>query len=606
MKVLLLLVASLLCISLFGQNLNHTQTIREDFKYLGSSCAISDSFAIVGYQDQYDGLDGAPNDSTTAGSVIIYKFNPSGNWQFFQRIKPENPARDYKFGNAVDITNSHCAIGTSDAVLLFILENNEWVFHQRLTKNNNPKGSHSDITIKMTDNELLIGFSGSSSITAKDPGTVQYYQLADNLLWRYIYKLENPERYSESFGFYIATNDSVLVITSPYDYIDNQKLSSVYIYQRQDSQVMLVQKLDRNDNSYYGDVLLFKNSLLVKLRINTNSSKVFVFKANNSGLWIETNRLYPYLNSYESPSFGFSLRSNENNLFITEPNGDVGPKYGYLNYTEGKIHCYSMVNEEFNLQQTLKLPSNDTVMNFGLYFDVSDNHALIGSIPLVQWTNWRASLRYRNQNLFYEYCTTKSEIQDSLCGGSHTDQNGRIYNDEGVYYRRIKNGEGCDSIIKLELKEPQFDTVFIYEESGVLKTNRAYSNYSWVHCGSHEVLSIQEEFQVLQNGMYQLQTIDPRGCKLFSNCLKVNELTTCDDIQFFSSSNNIIADNFYFKVFDLKVFDMLGRHLNVVYEVSGSKLVIHNLFSPGVYIVRISADGCDFAKKVIVSEPRFH
>ncbi|MBR9859823.1 T9SS type B sorting domain-containing protein [bacterium] len=312
---------------------NLHQTIRPKnlgtLSRLGWTCAMNDSFIAISAVGDTSSKNG--NERIT-GSVLIYKLSVADQWTFHQKITPFDGETEDEFGFQLDISDHNLLIS-----------------------------SHSS-----TDENQSNWISGT--------GAVYHYQLQNNK-WVFNQKICLPRRNMASVDWGLSVHNDLLAIGAADFYDENFQnfiagAGAVYIYKFESNQWVFNQKLcahDRNTGeSFGGNIDLKGRDLVVRSQSSTDqNSNGYVFSSGAIYYYSMENGSFEYQQKLAAPirsydgDYGYSTLIYKNMLFCNSgwlPHTTTG-----ANYKRSGYYCYTLnSNNKWQLSKEYWNPDGDT------------------------------------------------------------------------------------------------------------------------------------------------------------------------------------------------------------------------------------------------------
>lgn len=403
----------------------------------GNAIAIEDNYAIVGAQ--FDNITKNGVIYPNAGSVYIFEKDDTGNWNQIQKLIPNDPQVNAKFGNKVAINGNNIIIGSfhnatgnlgndymQKAGAAYIFErhtNGTWFQRQKLLEPERRPANFFGASVAIQDNYALVGanFAKGNSNDYEDmfAGAVYIYVRQTNGIWKMHQKLYDQNSDSEeNFGVSIAIDGNTILIGSSW----NEKLPFIPF----------------SEPHIPGSVFFFEK------------------KAN--GYWEESQRI-------ESPvqarfaCFGESVALDGDKAIIASSNRMIAPYGGILDGTNraGSAFIFQRYSDGI-WEQKQNLIQNDFI-NQNYYIssvDLEDNSAIVSLRKSTKiWIdgdsayikeNYCSVFQYNNQNFQWNKTqdinlhnpTSKDYIPDAVISGGDILIGAKEDNLDNVSY--IKNG----------------------------------------------------------------------------------------------------------------------------------------------------------------------
>lgn len=143
------------------------------------------------------------------------------------------------------------------------------------------------------------------------------------------------------------------------------------------------------------------------------------------------------------------------------------------------------------------------------------------------------------------------------------------------------------------------------DSSGRLSAVQDSAVYQWLDCGNGMqpvAGATSQSFQPAQPGSYAVR-VSNSFCSVVSECISSTGISATDKLRQIGVYPNPVRETLYLSQLplgtEIAVFDVLGR---AVYSAAATKANLNistRLWSPGVYMLRLSKDGATHLEKVV-------
>lgn len=325
----------------------------------GSSIAISGDYAVVGAPlHDYDVFN--ENQIHDSGAAYIYFRNSNDQWEFVQKITPNERHSYAEFGSSVAIHDEVIVIGA-------------------------PKES----------------FDGDNMIYQEQAGAAYVFEL--NLIgkWSQTQKIVSYERDPfDSFANAVEIDATHIIISAETESKDENGLyhvedaGAVYIYiQNPDEEWFFQQKIVANDREQYdlfgASIAIYQNTLIVGAQFEDHdengnnyingAGSVYVFEMNLAGTWFETQKLAAPVRLGKD-MFGCALDIHNNKIVIGAKNCAFDENEENEISNAGAAYVFEKSNLGlWNFDQ--KIVARDRVFNdaYGVSVAISDSYIIVGA-----------------------------------------------------------------------------------------------------------------------------------------------------------------------------------------------------------------------------------
>ena len=416
----------IICLSLFtfvfaktykAQNKQLPANSRVQNMYFGQSVSIDGNFAIVG-------ANGSNSDTTNSnllnksGSVYFYKKNSNLEWEYYQKVVPNDRATNDKFGISVSIKGNFAAIGSlspsdsnsinsltnSGAVYIFELKSSGiWTQIKKISAPDRASGDIFGFPVLLKNDFLMIGSQSNSTdengLNSKNSaGAIYAYNFSNNGNTYFKQKITARDRDNgDSFGSGIDYNGRELIIgaTSNWDSLAGvpvPRSGSVYVFSQdslniwQETQRISIPDMKMLDYTG-GSNFIFDSTLVIGTpqkdfdtigsSIISQSGAAYIYNKTPTGKWIFSQKIIAD-NKIASGGFGNSAAINRDTLLIGYP----GDKPDALGQFAGSVVVYQKNNLGLWVKKS-KLISSDNIACtvgdlFGSSLAITGNDIIIG------------------------------------------------------------------------------------------------------------------------------------------------------------------------------------------------------------------------------------
>ena len=458
--------------------LTSSESVSQDFLGGSARVDISGTYAIAGVPFKKDDPD------ENAGKAYIYERDSiTDEWFEVAILTAPNRMPDDAFGVSVAISGNLAIIGASadnedaneenpaesaGAAYIFKRSNNgDWNFMQKITASDRREFDRFGTGVDIYGSRIVVGatsndFDADGENFRSGAGAAFIFELNDSGNWIEVAKIVASNRaILDQFGFPVVVTADQVFVCSP-----------------------------RKDDAGLEEV-----------------GNIYVFSADTSGTWIETQRIVSN-QPFEKAQFGNSLSVYGNNAIVGEHKADTSYNGMDLMEDAGLAHILQLdSNNTWAYVQTIEPSDRREKDVFGSSVSISDDYAIVGAIrqdtdsngenpranagaAYVFWKDhtgyWSqaqkvtASDRVSNAGFGSELsidgdliaigsqlasagevmfagaiyilklCNTNSVIEASACD-VYIAPSGMELDSSGTYLDVIPNASGCDSLILINL-----------------------------------------------------------------------------------------------------------------------------------------------------------
>lgn len=465
---------------------------RDTNSQFGQDVAISGLFAIVGAPNE--NKDSASMDPKyRAGAAYIYKFM-NGRWTNYQKITANDRSPNTFFGRSVSVDGNILVVGApyesrdslgnnylrySGAAYIFELDQfGVWRQTQKITAKTRNSDCFFGKTVSISSNTVLVGALGESkdhnNLNYKvAAGAAYFYEKNTNSRWVQTQKIVPSIRNStDNFGSSVEVSGNQAVIGAVWQSHDSPGANHLlyagasYIFNRGMNGVWSeTQKLvasDREMMALFGSsVSIDSNQILIgahgekkdSLGGNAlnNSGAAYIFRQTSPGNWIQQQKIVAW-NRSSNIEFGWAVSIEKDYALVGARNwhqiispsqaGRTGAVYIYKKNLFGR----------FVKKQFLHPSDLDAGDSFGYSVEISDARFLVGDPMETRDKFGNNQINGAGAAYFFAPCTpTIDTIMDTACSAYRSPSGNYIWTTSGIYTDSLRNREGCDSILVIDL-----------------------------------------------------------------------------------------------------------------------------------------------------------
>ena len=352
------------------------ETARNGF---GHSVSLADNQLLVG---------GHFESTTDTFSGAVYAFSLNGNvWSQQQKLIASDGVESGYFGYAVDHDGQWAMVsapgGSSQGgPLIYVLYQSAslgWLEFDQLQPADISPGDRLGFQVSIQGNQAVFGAAGNDD-AGVNTGSALVYEL-NGFDWTLLQHITAPDAVDwDGFGYDVLIEDSLMFISAqayddwPHSY-DSQ---AVYVYEVGAQGWEFQTKLTSADTAA-GDAFGFavgysQNRMLVGAiddDTNGNSSGA-VYAFENAGSWQQTDVIIPLKGAWQE-SFGHAVSIDGDTMMIATRNQDSS-------YNEGAVKVYRLLNQQWQLVQTLTASDSPSVQQFGNNISLNGDVVAIASV----------------------------------------------------------------------------------------------------------------------------------------------------------------------------------------------------------------------------------
>ena len=326
--------------------------------YFGKSISLYGEWLAI--SSVYDNDNG-----NKSGSVYIYHLS-NNYWIEYSKIVPIDGLPYDRFGYCLDIYANTLAVGSvfdddlgenAGSVYIYSLDNNEWVFSQKIYANINNDDNNFGIKLSIYDDIVAVS-SINADVDYLNQGLVDIFSLHSDGIWSYDQTILSlsPNNY-DYFGISIDVYKNIIAVGAYFDDQINNNSGAVYLYEKISNNwipIDNITSIDAYANDNFGLSLSVYDDWLVVGSIDDdngiNSGSAYIYHKENDE-YIEKIKILPSDGS-EYDEFSSSIYLNENNLIVgSKYDDDMGTDSGsaYLFTYKGCTDINACNNDSYIL-----------------------------------------------------------------------------------------------------------------------------------------------------------------------------------------------------------------------------------------------------------------
>ncbi len=535
---------------------------RDTLDEFSQSVDIDGNFVLVG--SGYDSEDSQGNHTLPhAGAVYVFELI-NGNWTQIQKITASDRGLYDSFGSSVAVHGNYAVIGAggdADSIgggriltgsgSAYIFERNAnglWTELQKIVAPDRHIIQGFGSSVDVWGNEIVIGSmeaKNASTISTIGGGAVYIYQRNISGTWTYTQKIDAPDAdYLDYFGVSVSLYNNTLVVGAhgeDKNLINRNHLGgagAAYIFSKQGSTWSLDQKIigsPRNANDFFGSsVSVFGQTILVGAQrddldasglnpINDAGAAYFYEKTGNT--WVQTERVVASDRSasgfFGGWREGVALSANyaviaaggsPTDSLGNNPLPSAGASYIFKRQSSGWVEHQKIVSSDRQAGDS-----------FGEFCAISNNTIIVSAREEDEDQNGLNTKGRAGSAYIFKPCiTTFATIADTGCVSYTSPSGNHIWFASGTFQDTLKNVEGCDSILTINLiiqsaSIPlKIDTV-VYQSptchrgiDGKIQVNIKGGTLPYsLKWNTGDSLSLIEN---LDTGLYKIVVVDKFGC----------------------------------------------------------------------------------------------
>lgn len=623
---------------------------QDDYDRFGWSVAIHDDIAVVGaYREDHNVADGEL--LSNAGSAYIFKRNEAGVWSQFQKIVASDRTEEDEFGFSVAVYDDVIVIGSHhsstdvsgggfslNAGAAYIFEeegDGTWTETQKIVASDrfgNPGVVYEEENWNWQFGES-VGVYEDLIVVASPYAAKAYVFEKSGALWAEYETLVYPgASFLDRAGKVSIDGSTVVLGTYTWDYSEIFGEESILnaggaaIFDRSVggdwSFTRMIVGDDRSAGDHFGFSVSIEGNLIAAgaYRDNhdeetdndlENAGAVYIYKKIGAD-WIQYDKVDASDRAIED-QLGIAVAVSGVTLiagapgqnFLADGSGDLedaGAAYFYKDADDPE--CPSVYSS-----QTLSICFGESVVVGGSTYDETGTYSntltSVDGCDSIVTTN----LTVIGEEIYEQTLT--------ICDGSSVTVGESVYTEPGVYLDYLTSVGGCDSTIETTVVEGTgvFSNNVTYDETfgGLLSDAFDAIAYQWIKCDPYEVIlgEINFFYAPPADGQYAVIAYSESGCADTSDCYLIGEiddtgfedLLNSDAVSIYPNPSNgqfnVTIDG-YVGAVNVEILNNLGQVIYTNQFNQSTQEINLNSVSPGIYLIRLSAEGENIYRKIII------
>lgn len=273
------------------------------------------------------------DETERTGALYIYKLGSDHLWQFSQKIIASDYSPNAMLAvnqTSLDFDNSIIVAGAPGennwSGSVYIFENNgaSWIETQKITSPESEEFSNFGIGISVSNNQLIIGESGSNN----GKGKAFIYEKNSENEWVYTQTISASVSHNNSyFGNSVSMDGNQVVVGAYAEGNPGTNYASAFIFEKQDGIWVETNRLIGNEStedSFYGWMtkLVGTNLWIASPHVwGSESGKIYYYQKNDAGTWVESQIIQSNEDMMED-AFGWGFDYWNGELIVSAPRDD--------------------------------------------------------------------------------------------------------------------------------------------------------------------------------------------------------------------------------------------------------------------------------------------
>jgi len=581
---------------------------REAGEEFGNAVDISGNYAVVGdYKDSED--ENGLNTLNNAGSVYIFEKQINGTWIQVQKIVNSDRSSDDEFGYSVAINGDYIVVGAryededengmntmsaSGSAYIFKRNiNGVWNEVQKVVPSQRSIALQWGWDVEIDGNYMSIGtYRDATDETGMNPlnnaGATYMFELNGSGTWLETQKIVASDRTThEWFAYDIDINGDQMVIGAAgvnhagKVYVFNRDISGVW------NETQIIFPADIVPGSYFGEsVSISGNYMAIGAKQESedvadnntmnNAGAVYVFK-NDNGIWIQHKKIVASDRS-SSDYFGVEVAISNRIIVVGAFSAPIGPNG--TGATAGATYIFelSSTNTQWNELEKLVYADNAGADMFGEHVSISGNTVISSARAEDEDVNGINTMSNSGSAYIFETCFSTAYSISPIACDTYTSPSGNYtWTSSNTYLDTIQNSNGCDSVITINLTINTVDNS-VTQAGATLTANQNNASYQWVDCDNGNAPISGETNQIFTataNGNYAVEITTVDNCTATSSCYTVSGLSLNEN----GITNNVkLYPNPTNGNFVISLSEINTKSTIQIIDLTG-KLVFENTFS---------------------------
>lgn len=624
-----------------AQNWNELiKTVASDRGYndrYGYSVAIDGDYAIVGAYLE-DNLYGSGGQSyKDAGAAYILR-NKSGIWTVVQKINAKDNAVEDMFGYSVSISGNVAVVGApgkntvitggtvvSDVGAAYVFENQSetWTQSYKIMASDKEGQDEFGTSVGISGDFIIVGApyedQALNGLETSNKGSAYIFTKGESG-WNQIQKSQkivgSQLSIGANFGWTVAISGDYAIVGAPRRQVIisgnlTKDVGAAYIWKKQTSgnwtELKTLTASDRTTADEFGNsVSISGDFAIVGAMLEQHNEKggdklvdagsAYIFE-NNSDKWTQSQKIVAP-DRAQDDQFGVAVSISGEYAIIGANNSSSS--YVFRNIQGTWTHASKLVASD-----------GDGGDKFGYAVAISGDHALVGAHFEDKNANGTNSLIAAGSAYFFKNCIVRKRDTQTVCN-AFTWIDGKTYtenNNTATYTITGGAASGCDSIIELHLTVNRVSDNSTTVSGTTISANNSKATYRWLNCNNN-YSPIQGQtnasYKPEVNGSYAVELTENK-CTDTSLCVEISSLGIIEneiglDLMIFPNptTGNLSIDlgNVCSKS-EISISDFKGNLIEHKSYFNSQKINLSITESPGVYMVKIFADGKKAVIKVI-------
>ena len=575
MKTIFTILSTLLVSISFGQFSNGFQQTsklvandREAGEEFGNAVDISGDFAIVAdYKEDED--ENGMNTLNSAGAVYVYKKQTNGNWIQVQKLVASDRATDDEFGFSAAIDGDYIVVGArsededengsntvtaaGSAYIFQINSSGIWIEVQKIVPSQRSIALQWGWDVEINGDYISVGTyrdgtdeNGMNFLSGA--GAVYMFEKNGSGIWTETQKIVPSDRASyEWFAYDIDIDADQMVIGAAganhqgKAYVFNRNTSGVWI----ESQIIFPS--DIVSGSYFGETVSISGNYIVigaksesedvsDSNTMNDAGAAYVFK-NDNGIWIQHKKIVASDRS-SSDKFGCEV-AIDNRIIV------VGAFFAPIEANgtgniAGATYIFELneTNTQWNELEKLVYTNNAGADMFGEHVAIFNADVISSARAEDEDVNDLNTLSNSGSAYIFTTCiSTTSSISEIVCDSYTSPSGNYTWTMSNTYTDTVANSNGCDSIITINLTINTVDNT-ITQIGNILTANQSTGTYQWIDCGNGNTPisgETNQTYTATTNGDFACEITSVEGCTATSACATVTGVGITEN----GASNNI-------------------------------------------------------------------
>ncbi len=353
----------------------------------GNSVSIYGDYAIVGAYLEDTG-------TNNAGAAYIFKKDASGNWLEVQKIQASDKQNGDFFGWSVSMYGNYVIVGApqedtgfDDKGAAYIFKKDasgNWIEEQKIQSSNGGYKERFGTSVSIYWNYAIIGAPNEIKNFELLEGSAYIFEKDFSGNWTQKQKIQASDKQNEDlFGSSVSISLNYAIVGADQEDTGGTNAGAAYIFKKNNSgnwiETQKIQASDKEEEDHFGkSVAIGGTHLIVGAYLEdtggVGAGAAYIFKFDGSGSWIEEQKIQASdKDVYDR--FGFSVSISNDYTIVGAPYEDTGGNHA------GAAYVFQYDCSSGNWAEVQKIQASDKQEDdrFGFSVSINKNDAMVGA-----------------------------------------------------------------------------------------------------------------------------------------------------------------------------------------------------------------------------------